>query len=52
MKKIIFFIICLMSVASMAQAQKTCVIASAEDHVPISKRDAHGLPLARKPLMK
>ena len=41
MKKIIFFIICLMSVASMAQAQKTCVIASAEDHVPIREALIH-----------
>lgn len=35
------FIICLMSVASMAQAQKTCVIASAEDHVPIREALIH-----------
>lgn len=41
MKKIIFFIICLMSVASMAQAQKNCVIASAEDHVPIREALIH-----------
>mgnify|MGYP006918869739 FL=1 len=35
MKKIIFLMITLLSMASMVFAQKTCVIASAEDHVPI-----------------
>lgn len=41
MKKIIFLMITLLSVASMVYAQKTCVIASAEDHVPIREALIH-----------
>lgn len=41
MKKIIFLMITLLSMASMAYAQKTCVIASAEDHVPIREALIH-----------
>lgn len=41
MKKIIFFMITLLSMASMVYAQKTCVIASAEDHVPIREALIH-----------
>lgn len=41
MKKIIFLMITLLSMASMVYAQKTCVIASAEDHVPIREALIH-----------
>ena len=41
MKKIIFLMITLLSMASMVFAQKTCVIASAEDHVPIREALIH-----------
>ena len=41
MKKIIFLMITLLAMASMAYAQKTCVIASAEDHVPIREALIH-----------
>ena len=41
MKKIIFLMITLLSMASMVFAQKTCVVASAEDHVPIREALIH-----------
>lgn len=41
MKRILFLLVALASCFSLAMAQKTCVIASAEDHVPIREALIH-----------
>ena len=41
MKKILLVLVALVSCFSLAMAQKTCVIASAEDHVPIREALIH-----------
>ena len=40
MKKLLL-IICLLMIVGLVKAQKTCVIASAEDHVPIREALIH-----------
>ena len=40
MKKLLLMI-CLLMIVGLAKAQKTCVIASAEDHVPIREALIH-----------